>query len=121
MSLENEAQDFMRRFFLDTVINLKENSAPLLKQLIETQKAMLSCYRENLDDLSQDNPANQAEVRMTTMFFEMYIKMMQLQRESRKRILAMQSQMVNSYLNVLDEMLKNFDTEQKDDGQGKAE
>ncbi len=115
MSLEKETQDFMKKFFDDTVNSLKENSTPLLKQLIDSHKAILSCYRDNLDELLQQDPSSQAEVRMTTMFFEMYVKMMQLQRESRKRVLTMQSQMMNNYLSLLDEMLKKFDTEQKDD------
>ncbi len=115
MSLEKETQDFMKKFLDDTVNSLKENSTPLLKQLIDSHKAILSCYRDNLDELLQQDPSSQAEVRMTTMFFEMYVKMMQLQRESRKRVLTIQSQMMNNYLSLLDEMLKKFDTEQKDD------
>jgi len=115
MSLEKETEDFVKKFFGDTLNSLKENGAPLLKQFIESHKAILSCYRENLDDLLEQDPSSQAEIRMTTMFFEMYVKMMQLQRESRKRVLTIQSQMMNNYLNLLDEMLKKFDTEQKDD------
>ena len=115
MSLEKETQDFMKKFLDDTVNSLKENSTPLLKQLIDSHKAILACYRENLDELLEQDPSTQAEIRMTTMFFEMYVKMMQLQRESRKRVLTIQSQMMNNYLSLLDEMLKKFDTEQKDD------
>jgi hypothetical protein len=117
MSLEKETQDFMKKFFDDTVNSLKENSTPLLKQLIDSHKAILSCYRDNLDELLQQDPSSQAEVRMTTMFFEMYVKMMQLQRESRKRVLTMQSQMMNNYLNLIDEVLKKFDAEPKEDGE----
>jgi hypothetical protein len=120
MSLEKETQDFMKKFLDDTVNSLKENGTPLLKQLIDSHKAILSCYRENLDDLLEQDPSTQAEIRMTTMFFEMYVKMMQLQRESRKRVLTIQSQMMNNYLSLLDEMLKKFDTEQKDDDRDEA-
>jgi len=56
-------------------------------------------------------------VKLTTMFLEISLKMMQLQRESRKRFLTMQSQMANNYLNLLDEMLKKINAEQKDDVQ----
>lgn len=117
MSFENETQDFMRKFFDDTINAFKENSSPLMKQFIESHKAILSGYRDGLDELLQQDPSSQAEVKLTTMFLEMYLKMMQLQRESRKRVLTIQSQMANSYLNLLDQMLKTINTEQKDDGQ----
>lgn len=117
MSFEEETQNFMKKFFDDTVSSVKENGTPLVKQWIESHKAILSCYRDNLDELLEQDPSSQAEVRMTTMFFEMYIKMMQLQRESRKRVLTMQSQMVNNYLKLMDELLKRIDGEQKDEGQ----
>jgi hypothetical protein len=117
MSFENETVDFMRKFFDDTINSFNENSAPLMKQFIESHKTILSGYRDCLDELLQQDPSSQAEVKLTTMFLEMYLKMMQIQRESRKRVLTIQSQMANNYLNLLDEMLKKINAEQKDDGQ----
>ena len=117
MSFENETQDFMRKFFDDTMNSFKGESAPLIKQFIESHRAVLSGYRDCLDELLQQDPSSQAEVKLTTMFLEISLKMMQLQRESRKRFLTMQSQMANNYLNLLDEMLKKINAEQKDDVQ----
>src|SRR5262249_46434600 len=91
MSFENETQDFMRKFFDDTINSFKEDSAPLIKQFIESHRAILSAYRDCLDELLQQDPSSQAEVKLTTMFLEMSLKMMQLQRESRKRFLTIQS------------------------------
>src|SRR5215813_12076607 len=96
MSFENETQDFMRKFFDDTINSFKEESAPLIKQFIESHRAVLSGYRDCLDELLQQDPSSQAEVKLTTMFLEMSLKMMQLQRESRKRFLTIQSKIPSS-------------------------
>jgi hypothetical protein len=46
MSFENETQDFMRKFFDDTINSFKEESAPLIKQFIAPPRQKSWAYKE---------------------------------------------------------------------------